>query len=231
MGEQIRTTNYRLANALGFPDDTRFEPRLSLVDERLMPGGSASAWQELASANSLAVKKAGLGIDMSSEALRIAGADLKPKLALYAYGRFDSPIVTEVPVIDKNIMYWGFGLNVTYSISSLFTTNRRVRQARVALLESRQGLELAREQVRSDVEAAYESFLTAGSELRTQRKSVELAVQNYGVVADRFADGMALVTDMVDAANVRLASEIGLENARAMLLFNYYKLKFTSNTL
>lgn len=42
---------------------------------------------------------------------------------------------------------------------------------------------------------------------------------------------MALVTDMVDAANVRLSAETGVENARTTLLFRYYKLKYVTNTL
>jgi outer membrane protein TolC len=229
--ERVRTTNYRLANALDLPADTEFDPQLELADEASLTTEPAAHWQALATTSNISLKQASLGIDMSEEARKLAGADKKPKLSLYAYGRFDSPIVTEVPVLDKNMLYWGFGLNVSYNISSLYTTNKQVRKARLAVLESRQAQELAHEQVRTDVESAWESLQTSATEVRTQRKSVELARQNYSVTDDRFADGMVLVTDMVDAANVRLASEIGLENARAMLLFNYYKLKFTTNTL
>lgn len=229
--EAIRTTNFRLANALGFPvRETEFVPQLSLIDASFQIE-EENRWQEQALASHLALKKAGIGIDMSETTRRIVSADKYPRVALFAYGKFDSPIVTEVPVLDKNFLYWGFGVSVGYNISSLFTTNKRVRRAGIAEQESRQAYDLSLERVQDDVQAAYESFRTAATELRTQEKSLELACQNYAIVSDRFESGMALITDMVDAANVRLSSEIGLENARTLLLFSYYRLKYMTHTL
>lgn len=229
--EAIRTTNYRLANALGFPvRTTEFSPQFSLVEASFQIDGE-NRWQELAESSHLALKKAGIGIDMSETQRKIVAADKFPRVALFAYGKFDSPIVTEVPVLNKNFLYWGFGVSVGYNISSLFTTNKRVRQASIAEEESRQAYDLRLEQVQDDVQAAYEGYRTAVTELRTQEKSLELARQNYAIVSDRFENGMALITDMVDAANVRLSSEIGLENARTLLLFSYYRLKYMTHTL
>lgn len=229
--EAIGTTSYRLANALGLPaEDTVIRPALTPVDPTASIG-SESHWQEQALASSLALKKATLGIDASETSLRITGAERRPKIALYAYGRFDSPIVTEVPVINKNFMYWGFGASLTYNISSLYTTRRRERQQRTAVMERRAAYEVGHESLRNDVNAAYEAYRTAVTELRTKEKSVELARQNYDIVSDRFDNGMALITDMVDASNVLLSSQIGMENARTMLLFACYRLKYITNTL
>lgn len=229
--EAIRTANYHMANALGFPPQTtEFVPELS-------PAGlSCSAetedtWQQVAQASNLSLRKSEVDISISEISRRLTAAGRLPKLSLFAYGRFDSPIVTEVPVLNKNFMYWGFGVNLSFNISSLYTVNRRVRRAAVAEMESREARELGVENVQNDVKAAYEAYMTAFTELSAQEKSVELAVQNYAVVSDRFANGMALVTDMVDASNVRLSSAIGLENARTMLLFCYYRLKYVTNTL
>lgn len=230
-GETMRTTNYRLANALGFPTgDTEFIPSMPLMDgtKEIEPENS---WQEQAQSSSIMLQKAGLGISMSETNRKIATAALRPKLSLFAYGQFNSPIVTEVPIINKNIMFWGFGASLSFNISSLYTANRRIRQARISEMESREAYNLGVENVEDDVQAAYEGYRTAVTELRTQEKSLELARQNYDIVNDRFENGMALVTDMVDAANVRLSSETGVENARTTLLFHYYKLKYVTNTL
>lgn len=230
-GETMRTTNYRLANALGFPTgDTEFIPVMPLMDgtKEIEPENS---WQEQAHSSSIMLQKAGLGISMSETSRKIATAALRPKLSLFAYGQFNSPIVTEVPIINKNIMFWGFGASLSFNISSLYTANHRIRQARIAEMESREAYNLGVENVEDNVQEAYEGYRTAVTELRTQEKSLELARQNYDIVNDRFENGMALVTDMVDAANVRLSSETGVENARTTLLFRYYKLKYATNTL
>ena len=64
-----------------------------------------------------------------------------------------------------------------------------------------------------------------------QQKSVELAVQNYRVIQNRYENGLALITDMVDAANVKLDAELALVSARINVIYNYYQLKYISNTL
>ena len=38
---------------------------------------------------------------------------------------------------------------------------------------------------------------------------------------------LALLTDMLDASNTRLAAEMSLVDAYISLLYNYYKLKYT----
>lgn len=229
--EAVRTTNYRLANALDFPvSNTEFFPKLSLIDTSFSIG-TENNWQNMAQTSNLSLKKAKLSIDISKTNRKIITADKRPKLSLFAYGHFDSPIVIEVPVLNKNFMYWGFGANMSFNISSLYTTNRRIRQAQIAEMESREVYKLCIENVQDDVQAAYENYRTAITELRTKEKSLELSRQNYEIIKDRFTNGMALITDMVDAANVRLSSEIGLENARTMLLFYYYRLKYITNTL
>lgn len=229
--EALGNTNYRLANALGFPPSAvTIVPELQPIDGTFAVG-TESGWQDLAQASNLSLKKAGIGIGMSEANLRIVSAGKRPKVSLFAYGKFDSPIVTEVPVLDKNFMYWGFGVSLNYNISSLYTTHRRQRQARLSVMESREAYGMGLENLQNEVRAAYEGYKTAVTELRTKEKGLELARRNYDTVSDRFENGMALVTDMVDAANVRLSSEIGLENARTLLLFCYYRLKYTTHTL
>ncbi len=229
--EAVRTTDYKLANALGYPaGTTEFIPMLPKTDDaqNIKPENS---WQQDACASGIALQKAGLGISMSETGRRLVAAERRPEQSLVAYGRVDSPIVIEVPVLDKNFMYWGFGANISFNISSLYTSNHRMRRARIAERESLEAYGMTLENTQDNVKTAYESWHTATAELHTQEKSLELARQNYGIISDRMDEGMALVTDMVDAANVRLAAEIGLENAKTRLLFCYYRLKYTTNTL
>lgn len=228
--EAVRTINFRLANSLDLPTTTEFAPELALsgTGDGIM---SYSEWQEQARTSNLSIQKADASISLNETRRRIITADKYPHLSLFAYGKFDSPIVTEVPVLNKNIMYWGFGATVSFNIASLYTTNRRIHQARIAEDASREAYDVSIRQVQDNVKSAYENYLTAVTELHTREKSLELARQNYTTVNNRFEDGMALVTDMVDAANVLLTAEIGVEDAQTMLLFCHYKLKYTTHTL
>lgn len=229
--EALRTTGYRLANALGLDAATEFVPRLSFPGDTVPDVGAEPYWHEQAHACNLSLRKAATAIEMSETGRLIAAAEMRPKVSVFAYGRFDSPIVIEVPVLDRNFMYWGVGASLSFNLSSLYTGGRRVHKARIAESESREAYGVSMENVDNGVKAAYEEWQTAKTELRTRESSVRLARQNYDIVSDRLDSGMALVTDMVDAANVRLAAETGLENARIRLLFCYYKLKYATHTL
>ena len=60
---------------------------------------------------------------------------------------------------------------------------------------------------------------------------MELADENYSVVMNRYANDLALLTDMLDASNTKLSAEMALVNARIQMLYNYYKLKYLTHTL
>lgn len=81
--------------------------------------------------------------------------------------------------------------------------------------------------VRSD----YVRYLEAYEEMKTQQKSLELAERNYATTFTRYTADMALITDMLDAANSKLDAEQQLVNARINIVYYYYKLLFTSGKI
>ena len=91
--------------------------------------------------------------------------------------------------------------------------------------------QLAQEQVENAVQEGYVNFLTAFTDLRTQENSVKLADENYDVIVNRYENGMALLTDMLDASNMKLTAHLGLVNARINILYNYYRMKYITHTL
>lgn len=90
---------------------------------------------------------------------------------------------------------------------------------------------MVREDVENGVQATYTNLLTSATEVQTQEKQVELADQNYAVVRNRYANDLALLTDMLDASNMKLSADMALVNARINVLYNYFKLKYITNTL
>ena len=68
-------------------------------------------------------------------------------------------------------------------------------------------------------------------ELRTQQKSVELANQNFQVVQNRYANQLALITDMIDASNVKLNAELQEVNAQINIAYTYYNVKYVTGKI
>lgn len=123
------------------------------------------------------------------------------------------------------------GVGVKYSLSSLFKSNKRIRQAAVETRQAKESHALQAEQLNNSVQAAYVQYQQTYVELETQRKSVELAQQNYEVMNARYLSQLALVTDMVDASNLKLNAKLSEVDARINIVYAYYRMKYVAGEI
>ncbi|MDE5829938.1 MAG: TolC family protein [Duncaniella sp.] len=226
----LEILNRNLVTMAGLPEGTIVVPDTTILN-RSVPVSSESGWATDARSLSPVIGLARQEVSISRTAEKLVGSDRLPKVGLQAGWTIDGPILVEVPPIDRNLSYWYVGVGVSYNISSLFKTNKSVARSRVATLRAEQQLEAARENIDIALHADYVRYMEAYEEVRTQEKSVELARSNYSTVATRYAEDMALITDMLDAANSQLDSEKRLVNARIDVIYYYYKLLFTSGKI
>lgn len=225
-----RILNHQLVTTLHLPADTEIAPDTTLIGGDV-PTGTEAQWKETATAANLRLQQSDLGVLLSQQRVKQERAQMRPQVAIVAEEHLDGPITIEVPTLNNNFNYWYVGVGVKYNISSLFKNNKRVRQAQRQARQAEEQRLLAREQVENAVQAAYTNYLTARTELRTQEKNAELAEQNYNVTANRYRNDLALLTDMLDASNTKVDADLGLVNARINVLYNYYKMKYTTHTL
>lgn len=222
--------NTNLVTMLGLPEEVWIEPDTTLV-LRSLPVDDRESWIHAAQIQSPSLKQVALGVQRSKYQDRIVKSERLPKLALVAGNHFDGPITIEVPPINRNFNYWYVGIGLKYSLSSLYKSGKSIRRSRFTMQRAKEQYEEAKEQTELTVKADYVRYMEAYEQLKTQIKSVELANQNYAVVYNRYKNEMALITDMLDASNSKLSAEVQLVNARIQIVFNYYKLHFTSGGL
>ncbi len=222
--------NHQLCNTLGIPVSERIEPTEDTTQQVFGKEGEEQ-WQKEATAVNPQLKLAQLNEEMSLQQEKMAKSELMPKIAVVASNNFNGPITFELPPIDKNLNIWYIGVGVKYSLSSLFKSNKKLSQARFATRQAQEQKALAQEELDNKVQSAYTEYLQSYVELETQRKNVELANENYTVVNDRYLNQLALITDMVDAANMKLDAELSEVDARINIAYQYYKIKFVAGKL
>ena len=228
--DACQIANHQLVTTLHLPEGTVVQPDTTLNDSQIQTLSEAS-WQELAAQNNLNLQQAETGIKVNRQRVKMERSERLPKISLVAAEHLDGPITIEVPVLDNNFNYWYVGVGVKYNISSLFKNNRKLKAARLNVRKAQETYELAQEQTNHAVQESYVNFLTSFTDLRTQQKSVELADQNYSVTSNRYQNDLALLTDMLDASNMKLSADLGLVNARINVIYNYYKMKYITHTL
>lgn len=228
--DACKIANHQLVITLHLPEGTVVQPDTTLNDSQIQTMSEAN-WQELAAQNNLNLQQAETGIKVNRQRVKMERSERLPKISLVAAEHLDGPITIEVPVLDNNFNYWYVGVGVKYNISSLFKNNRKLKAARLNVRKAQETYELAQEQTNHAVQESYVNFLTSFTDLRTQQKSVELADQNYSVTSNRYQNDLALLTDMLDASNMKLSADLGLVNARINVIYNYYKMKYVTHTL
>ena len=222
--------NRNLVVIAGLPDQTVIVPDSTILG-RALPSSAESDWQQSALQNSAAIKLAGSGLEISRKAEALVRSERLPKVGLQAGWTLDGPILVEVPPINRNLSYWYVGLGVSYNLSSLFKTNKSLSKSQAATRQAAEQLAATNERVSLEVRGDYIRYLEAYEEVKTQEKSVELAVRNYRTTSTRYSADMALITDMLDAANAKLDAEQQLVNARINIIYYYYKLLFTTGQI
>ena len=227
--DQQSILNHQLCNTLGISEVSIIPD--STVVSQAFANSNEKYWQQTAFTSSPQMEQSELSTKMAEQQLKLAKSELLPKVAVVAADNFFGPFTYDLPPIDKNINYWYVGVGIRYNLSSLFKQNKKVRQAKTGVQRSQQQQQVVAESLDNQVQQAWTLWQQTYVDLDTQRKSVELARQNYQVVNDRYLNQLALITDMLDASNIRLNAELQEVDARINIVYAYYKLKFIAGTI
>lgn len=226
---QRSIVNHQLCVSLGIATSDSIVPTERVADKTYARDAEAQ-WQ-FAAMSSPTLRMAAVDEQMAGQKEKLAKSELLPKVAIVAQNNFNGPITFELPPVNKNLNIWYVGVGISYPVSSLFKSNKKLRAARVAVRKAQEQKAVAKEMVGNQMQAAWTNYQQSYVELQTQQKSVELARQNFEVVNDRYINQLALVTDMIDASNMRLDAELAEVDARINIAYAYYKMKYIAGEL
>lgn len=226
----VEILNYDLVTTLGLSTNTHIQPDTTLID-RSISMHDLAYWQAQANNEADIIKQSAMAVKMGECGEKLAQAERLPTIALVAANQFDGPITIEVPVINKNFNYWYVGVGISFKLSSLYKSNKSIKQAKLNTQINRLRQDEAIEQTALAVQSNYTKYLEAYDEVATLEKSVQLANENYDIIENRYRNDIALITDMLDASNQLLDAELQLTNARINVIFNYYKLLNSTGNL
>ena len=226
--------NNQLVTTLHLPDGSVVKPDTSMLGNEyasLKAVASEQAWQQKGRESNLGIRQASVAKSLAGEKVKATQSAGKPSVAVVVEDNLFGPYTNDLIPVNANVNTWFVGIGLKYNLSSLWTNKHNVRKAQHESQQAADRVSLAEEGVRNGVQACYVNFLTAFKEVDTQEKQVELADQNFSVVENRYKNDLALLTDMLDASNMKLTADMALVNAKIQLLYNYYKLKYTTSTL
>ena len=211
---------HQISTAIHLPEGEDFDVDTQWLEE-----------EGMALKTNIDIRQASLATKISEQKVRNTRAASRPSVAVVAENNLFGPYTSDLIPKDANVNVWFVGIGVKYNLSSLWKNKHAIRKARHENTQARENVQLAHEGIENGVQACYTNLLTSSVEVSTQEKQVELADQNYTVVKNRYDNDLALLTDMLDASNMKLSADMALVNARINMLYNYFKLKYITNTL
>ena len=165
------------------------------------------------------------GLQIARFRTMAAGHDLKllPHLSLYAANTLARPVSRTLADMYNN--NWNVGLSLSYSISSLYHSKNRIRAAKMNILLSRNAEEQKMQSIRMEIKNAFLRHREALEKVKALELSVRQAHENYRIMHNRYMNQLAILTDLLDADNIRLNAELQLTNARTSAVYAYYQLR------
>lgn len=119
---------------------------------------------------------------------------------------------------------WNAGLGVSYSISSLWKTSTAVALAKARTDQTRASRELLADNVRIQINRAYEDYLLSVKKIEVYGKALEQARENYRIVKNKHDNSLATTTDLLDADVQQLQARLNYVNAKADIIVAYNQL-------
>lgn len=218
----IRLVSQRLDILLGMDEQLLLMPDTALLDQ-VCPIKSYEEYVDRAYTVEPSIRLLQKQTEMAQNQIHLTQAEQMPRLSLYASNTLARPITRTMADLYNNS--WNVGLTFSYSLSSLYQNQHRLNEARQQVKLLQNTTDQSRQQIRMAVQNALLKHREALDRVESLKLSVRQAEENYRIMNNRYLNQLAILTDLLDADNLRLNAELQLTTARTRVLYTYYELQ------
>lgn len=163
--------------------------------------------------------------DMSALELRKKASEASVKAAKGEYypsiGLTGGYVAAYIPNLLTATNIVNVGVGVQYNIGSLWKNKAKVAQAQANEKELTARQEMLTDEVRMDINRAYQNYLSTKKKIEVEEKSVINATENYRITKNKHDNNLVTTTELLDANVALLQSKINLQEARADIVVAY----------
>ncbi|TXF74949.1 TolC family protein [Chryseobacterium sp.] len=222
--------NYNIANInmdllLGLPETTTIEIDRQYTSE-FSPNESVSYYMNEATNNRKDLQALDYQRKAAALGIRSAKAESLPTIALTG-----GYVAAEIPKILTVMNAANVGVGIQYNIDNLWKKNSALMKA-----ESRQNQlsatnEMLSDQIKLEVNRDFQNADFARKKIAVYEKAAAQANENYRVTKNKYDNGLATITELLDADAAQISANVNVVNAQADAALAYRKLLQTSGIL
>lgn len=161
--------------------------------------------------------------ELAENDIALIQAEQLPRLSLTASNTLARPVSRTMADLYNN--NWNIGLSLSYSLSSLYHNRHRMNEARKNVQLMLNVQEQKQQDIRMKIQAALLKHQEAKDRVEALKLSVKQSEENYRIMRNRYMNQLAILTDLLDADNLRLNAELQLTTARTQVIYTFYELQ------
>ena len=123
------------------------------------------------------------------------------------------------------------GIGVKYNFSSLWKTKTKILSAEAKVKQIQASQEILNDNIRLQINQAYQSYLVSRKKIEVLEKSVIQATENYRITKNKYDNSLATTTELLDADVALLQSKLSVTNAKADSFLAYNKILYAAGIL
>ncbi|MDQ7949260.1 MAG: TolC family protein [Pedobacter sp.] len=220
--------NYNLNVLLGLPEDTQIE--LTSTDVALKPVESLGSYLAQANANRQELQQFDLQHKVADYQIKTIKADQKPTVGVAANLYYINPN-SFIPHTNEFVLPVTLGATISWNVASLWTNKNKVSEAKIQQKEIGLQKDIVSDRIKTELNTNYQNYLLAVQRIKVLEASIAQATENDRLLASKYKNNIASVTDRIDAETLLYQAKINLELAKADAKLAYYTLlKSTGKT-
>ncbi|MGU3375888.1 TolC family protein [Chryseobacterium sp. M5A1_1a] len=123
------------------------------------------------------------------------------------------------------------GVGVSYNLSNIWKENSSLKQSQAREKQLAATDELLNDNIKLDVNREYQNTDYSKKRIIVFEKSAEQANENYRITKNKYDNGLATMTELLDADAAQIGANVGVINAKADAALAYRKLLQTTGIL
>ena len=222
--------NYNIANInmdllLGLPETTVIKIDENYIND-LSENQSVSYYLNQAIQNRKDLQALDYQMKAANIGTKAAKAESLPSVALTGgYFAADVPgLVTITNAINV-------GVGVQYNLDNLWKKNSSLLKAQAREKQLAANNELLNDQIKLEINRDFQNSNLAKKKIEVYERALEQATENYRITKNKFDNGLANITDLLDADAALVSAKVNVINAKADASLAYKKLLQSSGIL
>ncbi|MCX2493602.1 TolC family protein [Pedobacter sp. PF22-3] len=217
-----KVINYNLDILLGLPEDTE----VKIVDPTLglKTPGSLNEYIGQAFANRQELKQLDIQNKVADFNIKTIKANTLPTVGVGANLYYINPSGKFIPPTNQYLMPVTLGATVSWNFGNLWTNKNKVSQAKIEQSEITLQKDILSDQVKTDINKNFQNYQVAMNKIQVLETSIAQATENDKLLASKYKNNVASVTDRIDAETLLYQAKINLEIAKADAGLAYYTL-------